>query len=80
MPLLDPFLLELLRCPCPRHADLSEDDATSQLVCQHCKLRFAVRDDIPNMILEEAIVTTEYDASLCGAPQAVGANTDHEHA
>jgi uncharacterized protein YbaR (Trm112 family) len=45
--------LDRLRCPLdPSHTRLSlEGDA---LFCQRCRLKFAVRNDIPNMIVEEA--------------------------
>ena len=46
-------LLDILRCPLdPSHTRLSlEGDA---LFCQRCRLKFAVRNGIPNMVVEEA--------------------------
>ena len=44
-------LLDLLVCPMG-HAPLREEGAA--LVCTRCGPRFAVEDDIPNMIVEEA--------------------------
>jgi len=46
-------LLDILRCPLdPSHTRLSlEADA---LFCQRCRLRFAIKDGIPNMVIEEA--------------------------
>lgn len=43
--------LALLVCPMGK-APLRRDG--ENLVCTHCGTRFAVRDDIPNMIAEEA--------------------------
>jgi len=71
MPLIDPQLKEILVCPCPHHANLDEDEAASQLRCAHCALAFSVHDGIPVMLLEEAVITPEYDSSKCGAPEAV---------
>ena len=71
MPLIDPLLKEILVCPCPHHAALNEDDAASQLRCAQCALAFSVHDGIPVMLLEEAVVTPEYDPQKCGASEAV---------
>lgn len=51
---LDPVLLEILVCPnC--HASLSVNEADSTLDCTGCRYRYPVRDDIPVMLLDEAI-------------------------
>ena len=73
MPLIDAQLKAILVCPCPHHAELEENEAASLLVCTHCRLAFAVRDGIPIMMLEEAVVTPEYQPGQCGAPDAVPA-------
>ena len=46
-------LLERLRCPMdPRHTRL---DATEDaLVCQRCRVRFAIKEGIPCMLIEDA--------------------------
>jgi len=46
-------LLDRLRCPMdPSNTRLSlEGDA---LFCQRCRLKFAIRDGFPNMVVEEA--------------------------
>ncbi|RUL89600.1 Trm112 family protein [Tautonia sociabilis] len=44
-------LLSLLVCPMGKAPLRLEDGA---LVCSRCGLRFAVQDDIPNMLVEEA--------------------------
>jgi uncharacterized protein len=55
---LDPILLEILACPCEHHAPLDAVDGAAagegQLVCTRCRTSFAVRDDIPVMLLDEA--------------------------
>jgi uncharacterized protein YbaR (Trm112 family) len=48
-------LLDLLRCPNdPGHTRLDATDAG--LVCQRCRLTFPVREDIPSMLVEEAML------------------------
>ncbi len=46
-------LLDLLVCPLG-HAPLRQDGES--LVCTRCGPRFAIKDDIPNMLIEEAIL------------------------
>jgi uncharacterized protein len=50
---LDPYLLEILRCPMdPSHTRLTlEQDC---LVCQRCRLVFKIKDGLPVLIAEEA--------------------------
>ena len=46
-------LLAILACPkCKGTLDYREGE--SSLVCPVCRLRYAVRDDIPIMLLDEA--------------------------
>ncbi|CAJ59933.1 MULTISPECIES: Trm112 family protein [Frankia] len=54
---LDPLLLEILACPCSKHGELRQDelDGAPVLVCLACDLAFPVRDDIPVMLLDEAV-------------------------
>jgi uncharacterized protein YbaR (Trm112 family) len=57
---LDPFLLEILACPCEHHAPVEpvDDDAAvggPALVCTRCRSSFPVRDGIPVMLLDEAV-------------------------
>jgi uncharacterized protein len=44
-------LLALLVCPLGKAPLLREGDL---LICTRCGPRFAIKDDIPNMIIEEA--------------------------
>ena len=76
MPLIGASLKDVLVCPCPHHAALEEDEAAALLRCAQCRLAFSVAEGIPVMLLEEAVVTPEYDATKCGAPEAVSAHSD----
>ena len=47
-------LLELLRCPrCKGHLRLVERERAA-LECAACQLRYAIRDGIPIMLIDEA--------------------------
>lgn len=49
--MIDPSLLEMLRCP----ADLGVLDETEDgLLCRDCGRAYPVRDGIPVLLLEEA--------------------------
>jgi hypothetical protein len=46
-------LLDILACPqCKGEVVLTE--AKDALVCRACKLRYAIKDDIPIMLIDEA--------------------------
>ena len=50
---ISPELLEILACPqCKGDVVLTE--AKDALVCAACKLRYAIKDDIPIMLIDEA--------------------------
>ena len=50
---LSPQLLAILVCPkCKGPLEYRESDAA--LDCPACRLRYAVRDDIPIMLIDEA--------------------------
>lgn len=49
--MLSKDLLDLLVCPLG-HAPLRLDD--DGLICTRCGPRFAIKDEIPNMLIEEA--------------------------
>ncbi len=56
---LDPALLAILVCP-KCHAGLDVNDASATLDCRNttagdCGLRYPVRDDIPVMLIDEAL-------------------------
>jgi uncharacterized protein YbaR (Trm112 family) len=51
--MLDSQLLQILVCPkCKGELEYRQDP--HELVCQTCKLRYEVRDDIPIMLIDEA--------------------------
>lgn len=51
--MLNPELLAILRCPKCRGV-LKEKEETSALLCQTCRLSYAIQDGIPNLLIEEA--------------------------
>ncbi len=46
-------LLQILACPKCK-GELEYREAEQSLLCQRCRLRYAVRDDIPIMLIDEA--------------------------
>ncbi len=46
-------LLEILACPKCK-GNLNYEEGKNRLVCQACKLAYAVKDDIPVMLVDEA--------------------------
>jgi uncharacterized protein YbaR (Trm112 family) len=54
-------LLEILACPaCKSKVELSADG--SGLKCVECKRVYPIRDDIPVMLIDEAVVENEEPA------------------
>ncbi len=51
---VDSELLEILVCPKCK-GDLEYREAESVLICHHCSLQYPVRDDIPIMLIDEAL-------------------------
>jgi len=46
-------LLEILACPqCKGPVELNRDQ--SGIICRNCRLLFAIREDIPIMLIDEA--------------------------
>lgn len=51
---LDERLLEILACPkCKGDITVSQDG--SGLICENCRLVYPIKDDIPIMLIDEAI-------------------------
>ena len=51
---INPELLEILACPkCKGDVQLTEK--ADGLVCKSCKLLYPIKDDIPVMLIDEAI-------------------------
>lgn len=51
---LNKELLEILACPKCK-GDLMLSQKEDGLICERCKLMYPVKDDIPVMLIEEAI-------------------------
>ena len=51
--MLSKELLDILVCPACK-GDLDYDKVKATLTCQACRLRYAIEDDIPIMLVEEA--------------------------
>jgi uncharacterized protein YbaR (Trm112 family) len=51
--MLDPKLLEILACPKCK-GDLEYDQKNSKLICQACRLKYDIRDDLPIMLIDQA--------------------------
>jgi uncharacterized protein len=51
--MLSKELLEILVCPACK-GDLEYDQQNQKLICHTCRLRYAIEDDIPIMLVEEA--------------------------
>lgn len=57
-------LLNILACPkCVREpgctGDLEYQEKKQQLICRHCKLVYLIKDDIPVMLIDEALPLEE---------------------
>jgi len=50
---LSPRLLEILVCPKCK-GDLEYRETEQSLLCHKCRLRYAIREDIPIMLIDEA--------------------------
>ena len=50
---LSPQLLRILVCPKCK-GELEYREGEQSLLCHACRLRYAVRDDIPVMLIDEA--------------------------
>lgn len=55
---IDPELLEILACPACRTPVQPAADGAS-LLCRTCRRRYPVIDDIPVMLIEEAVIDPE---------------------
>lgn len=51
--MIDPRLLEILCCPSCR-GDLVYDKPNQKLICEQCRLRYEIRENIPIMLVAEA--------------------------
>jgi len=51
---IDKELLNILACPKCK-GDLVLEDDESGLICNTCKLKYRIEDDIPIMLIDEAV-------------------------
>jgi uncharacterized protein YbaR (Trm112 family) len=51
---IDKQLLEILACPKCK-GDLVMEEDQSALICTACKVKYRIEDDIPIMLIDEAI-------------------------
>lgn len=55
---LQPWVVEILACPCEEHAPLDYDstaaDGAGELACTACTRVFAISDGIPVLLLDQA--------------------------
>jgi uncharacterized protein YbaR (Trm112 family) len=51
--MLSKELLEILACPQCK-GDLNYDQEANVLICPQCRLKYAIKDDIPVMLIDEA--------------------------
>ncbi|MPZ64451.1 MAG: Trm112 family protein [Pseudonocardiaceae bacterium] len=67
---LDPQLMEILACPCPDHGQLrpgtAADPDADALTCTVCGRSFPVTDQIPVLLLDEALPGTGPDGGASG--------------
>ncbi len=80
---LDPQLLEILACPDVHHAPLNHDADAQTLTCTECGRVFPIRDDIPVLLLDEAIEPQDGGGAVAGeggrgAPPAQPGGTSQE--
>lgn len=64
---LDPKLVEILACPDTHHAPLDYDADAQRLTCPQCRRGFEVRDGIPVLLLDEAVVASAAEGPEAGA-------------
>jgi len=73
--MVSPQLLESLRCPLDPHHHARLEEAEDALVCQRCRLRFRIKDGIPSLIPEDAILPPDcpdLSALPCQRPPGAG--------
>lgn len=53
--MVDPRLLEILVCPRCKGELEYKTEGNESLICEKCSIAFPVRDDIPVMLMDEAV-------------------------
>lgn len=51
--MIDPKLLEILVCPACK-GDLKYEEKDQKLVCEKCRLKYPIKNDIPIMLADQA--------------------------
>jgi uncharacterized protein YbaR (Trm112 family) len=51
--MINPKLLDILACPLCR-GDLTYQEADQKLLCEKCRLKYSIKDDIPIMLVDRA--------------------------
>lgn len=54
-------LLDILRCPLDPTRSARLDQETDGLVCQRCRLKYPIKEGLPCMLVEEAILPAGAD-------------------
>ncbi len=75
--MISPELLEMLRCPLDPERKARVEETPEGLVCQRCRLTFAIREGIPSMLAEEATLPPgcpNLEALPCQQSRAEGAS------
>ncbi|WP_245587808.1 Trm112 family protein [Desulfovibrio inopinatus] len=58
--MLDPKLLEILACPKCK-GDLTPVTSETGLFCEDCNVVYPIREDIPIMLVDEAVAKPNWD-------------------
>jgi uncharacterized protein YbaR (Trm112 family) len=51
--MIDPKLLDILACPVCK-GDLKYRETDQKLICEKCRLKYPIKDDIPIMLVDRA--------------------------
>jgi uncharacterized protein YbaR (Trm112 family) len=51
--MINPKLLKILACPACK-GNLIYDEKDQKLICENCRLRYPIKDDIPVMLVDKA--------------------------
>ncbi|MGD9608426.1 MAG: Trm112 family protein [Desulfovibrionaceae bacterium] len=68
---LNPELLSILACPTCK-GELTRIGADEGLACPACGVVYPVRDDIPIMLVEEAVPQAKWEAGVRSAKESSG--------
>ncbi len=51
---IDKAIVDIIACPKCK-GDLRLQDDQSGLICENCRLLYEIKEDIPNMLIDEAV-------------------------